>query len=109
MFAIQGNSCDIGRASQVVRSTRLALTTPEQMRFKMAIPTQARALEYFNYDPATGDLIFRERPRSEFDAPGYARHFKLIGTPAGSKNRDGYVKVIVDRALGYTGTDRSVR
>ena len=75
----------------------------------MAIPTQARALEYFNYDPATGDLIFRERPRSEFDAPGYARHFKLIGTPAGSKNRDGYVKVIVDRALGYTGTDRSVR
>lgn len=65
----------------------------------MAVPTQARALEYFNYEPETGNLIFRERQRIEFDALGYARHMKRIGTPAGSQNSNGYVKVLVDGTL----------
>lgn len=63
----------------------------------MAHPTKARALEYFNYDPETGDLIFRERPASEFKLPAtYASHLKRVGKRSGCPNRDGYLKVLID-------------
>lgn len=63
----------------------------------MAAPTQARALEYFNYDPETGHLLFRERPESEFkQASTYAVHLRRIGKPAGCKHKCGYVKVLID-------------
>jgi hypothetical protein len=68
----------------------------ERMRFAMAVPTQARALEYFNYDPSTGALIIRERPKSEFDALAYARHLRNVGKAAGSPNKQGYIKVLID-------------
>lgn len=62
----------------------------------MALPTQARACEYFNYDPETGHLIYRERPRSEFTHATYGWHVKRLGTPAGSPNAQGYIKVVID-------------
>lgn len=62
----------------------------------MAIPTQARAHEYFNYDAETGVLIYRERPAGEFKPAGYVKHLKRVGYPAGAINADGYIKVHID-------------
>lgn len=64
----------------------------------MAIPTQARVLEYYNYDPASGHLIFKERPESEFSAPRYSDHLKRVGEVAGHVDFQGYCKVCVDGA-----------
>lgn len=65
----------------------------------MAVPTQARACEYFNYDAETGDLIFRERPRREFPSEAtYAVHLNRVGFPAGSISSEGYRKVHIDGA-----------
>jgi hypothetical protein len=63
----------------------------------MAIPTQARACAYFNYDQITGRLIFKERPREEFanDAT-FGSHLKRVGKNAGTINAGGYVKVLID-------------
>lgn len=70
----------------------------DQMRIAMAVPTQARALEYFNYDPETGDIAVKERPRSEFgnDDIAYARHLRNVGKKVGSPNGQGYIKVFID-------------
>jgi len=62
----------------------------------MAVPSQARVNEYFKYDPETGHLYLKERPRSEFSPLCYGRHIKRIGKLAGSPNKQGYIKVIVD-------------
>lgn len=63
----------------------------------MAVPTQARAMEYFNYDPETGDLLVKERPKSEFTPPRYSDHIKRIGKPAGSVSpTQGYRKILID-------------
>lgn len=73
------------------------LTTANFRGSTMAIPTQARARAYFNYDHATGNLTFNERPRGEFRSEAaYARHIKRIGGKAGSVNSQGYVKVYID-------------
>lgn len=62
----------------------------------MAIPTQARVREYFNYDPATGDLLVKERPKSGFSPARYSSHMKQIGKPAGGRLAGGYIKVHID-------------
>lgn len=63
----------------------------------MAELTKARASEYFNYQPKTGHLIFKERPETDFKTKmEYGRHAKKIGKIAGSKNKDGYLKVCID-------------
>lgn len=62
----------------------------------MAVPTQARAKAYFNYIPDTGELLFKERPASEFSPACHAKHMKRIGLPAGAPNVQGYGKVHMD-------------
>lgn len=62
----------------------------------MAVPSQARANEYFNYDPSTGHLNVKERPKSEFSPGPYALHIKRVGKPSGCPNKEGYVKVLID-------------
>lgn len=63
----------------------------------MADLTQARALEYYNYDASTGTFFFKERPRHEFSRQEtHTKHLKRVGMPAGSPNNDGYVKIIID-------------
>jgi hypothetical protein len=47
----------------------LVLTNKSYGALNMAVPTQARARAYFNYDPDTGFLHTKERPRSEFSRP----------------------------------------
>lgn len=63
----------------------------------MAVPTQARACAYFNYDPETGLFTIKERPRSEFSRPeSFTRHLKIVGNQVGSPNSNGYVKLHID-------------
>lgn len=62
----------------------------------MADLTQTRAMEYFNYDPATGDMIYKRRPDHEFTPMTLARHKKRVGTVAGCANSDGYIKIFID-------------
>lgn len=62
----------------------------------MAVPTQARALEYFNYERETGLLKFKERSSAEFSAPRYSDHLKRIGQVAGSIESQGYRHVQMD-------------
>jgi HNH endonuclease len=64
---------------------------------KMADLTQARALEYYNYDASTGTFFFNERPRHEFSRQElYTRHLQRVGTKAGSSNSEGYLKLLID-------------
>lgn len=63
----------------------------------MAVPTQARALAYFNYDSQTGALSVKERPRTDFTTRcTYVRHKNLVGRTVGSPNKQGYIKVCID-------------
>ncbi|NTG48598.1 hypothetical protein G6M04_14490 [Agrobacterium rhizogenes] len=61
----------------------------------MATPTQARVCEYFNYDPETGLLTFKERPRSEFSLG----QFKTL-------HEARIARKAAERVLGFTGSDR---
>lgn len=77
----------------------LVLTNKGVGALNMAVPTQARACAYFNYDPETGLLHTRERDRSEFSRPeNYTRHIREVGKPRGCPKVDGYVKVCIDGA-----------
>lgn len=63
----------------------------------MADLTQARVKAYFNYDPDTGLMSFKERDKREFANKAlYTRHKLRVGKVAGSPNNDGYVKVHID-------------
>lgn len=63
----------------------------------MAAPTRARALEYFNYDQQTGELLVRRRDPSEFPKHQYyLKHLHRVGKPAGGLTTHGYVKVCMD-------------
>jgi hypothetical protein len=75
----------------------LALTNSAPEGSTMADLTQARAVQYYNYDADTGTFFFRERPKHEFVLKAsYSKHLSRVGRPAGSPNRDGYVKLVID-------------
>lgn len=96
MLAKIDKIADIGRADLVVRSTSSALTKTDLGVIDMAVLTQARVREYFNYDPAIGLLIVKERSKDEFDPAAYARHLKRIGQQAGFIDPLGYRRVSVE-------------
>lgn len=63
----------------------------------MADLTQARAIEYYNYDASTGTFFFKERPRHEFSRQElHTTHLKRVGKKAGCPNDAGYVKILID-------------
>lgn len=58
-----------------------------------------RANEYYEYNKDTGSFFYKERPASEFSKHQYIHHCKRIGKEAGSVNREGYVKIWVDKKI----------
>lgn len=97
MIVLNNEKCHIGRAEKVLEPPFSALTERTYQEARMAVPTQARVLQYFNYDPETGNLIVLERPRSEFgSAARYSTHLKRVGKPSGGPNAEGYIKVAID-------------
>ena len=96
VFEISREMCNYKRADLVVRSTKPALTNNDRMRIKMAIPTQARVREYFNYDAETGNLLVSRRPDTEFSKARLSSHLKRLGTVAGHIEKQGYRVVVVD-------------
>ena len=67
---------------------------------RLTIPARRRLLRLFVYDPATGDLIWRERPASDFISVGEAKRWngRYAGTVAGWNNSTG-------RWVTINGTD----
>lgn len=63
-------------------------------------PTQKRLLELYDYNPDTGDLIFRPRPPEAFASHRAFLSFngKCLGKVAGAVNGFGYYSVRVDGA-----------
>lgn len=55
--------------------------------------------EYFTYDQATGNLIWKQRPREHFSSEKEHRRFnnRFAITSAGSKDTRGYVQVRINR------------
>jgi hypothetical protein len=98
VFANIAENRYIGRADLVVRRTRPALTTTERMRFDMAIPTQARLRELFNYDPISGLLVWKDRDASQFKTKSSHASFvaRCAGRPAGHIEAQGYRVVLLD-------------
>lgn len=63
-----------------------------------SLPSQAYLRECFDYDPATGVLRWRERPREHFGTIRGWRVFnsKFAGRECATVNSDGYVKVWIN-------------
>lgn len=64
----------------------------------MADITPKEVARYFAYDPATGILTYKERPRSDFNSErGYRNWQDRVGTKAGRVriNRDSYKHIAV--------------
>lgn len=64
-------------------------------RLPQVLPSVEYLREALDYDPETGILTWRERPRSHFKSHGlHLRHLNLkVGKPAGSMRRSGYLSI----------------
>ena len=65
----------------------------------MIAPLDPKLLaETLDYDPATGALTWRHRPRSHFASDGAwsTRNTKFAGKPAGSISENGYIALRVN-------------
>jgi len=63
----------------------------------MKMPSINRVKQYFEYDPASGEISTIARPRDEFSTNAlWKRHIGRVGRPVGSPNQEGYVKVCMD-------------
>lgn len=64
----------------------------------MALPTAEWLATRLDYDPETGVLTWRARPADDFKDMRGQRSWnaKHAGKPAGTANRDGYIKVHVN-------------
>lgn len=64
--------------------------------------TQEYLKECFNYDPTTGNLIWKERPRGRFRTHAtYRKSVSFIGRVAGATHLNGYRSVSLDRKVYY--------
>lgn len=65
------------------------------------IITQTRVKELFDFDPLTGILVWRRRPRSDFrrasDCALFGRNCE--GRPSGTLNPDGYLRIQIDGVM----------
>lgn len=56
-----------------------------------------RAIEYFDYNPSSGILTYKERPKEQFKLEmNYRGHLSRIGKPAAHRKKDGYLWLWVD-------------
>jgi len=65
--------------------------------------TPALVREFFNYDPNTGVLTWRERDRKWFTTVGSCKSWnsRYAGQPAGNLNVRGYIQCTIFRKLYY--------
>jgi len=68
-----------------------------------ALPSQEYLQECFHYEPTTGKLFWKDRPREHFNSSRGYKNFKLqfAGKEVTSKSRNGYVYPCVDGRLVY--------
>jgi hypothetical protein len=71
------------------------------MRKRHTLPDQEALLERFDYNPETGAILWRVRPRWHFSTikHGEAWNAKFSGTNAGTLLNTGYVSVGIERKL----------
>lgn len=68
-------------------------------RLPQDLPSVEYLRECFDYDPETGILTWKERPRSHFSTDAGHKTFnsQVAGTPVRKKERDGYLTLGINK------------